>query len=98
MTVDHWLLIAALAASTIGLRVLGYLAGAALMERLAFRRLTEVFPGCLIVALVASALAEGGPPEFLAAAAALLTAIATRNIIATMLVGMATVTLTTGLF
>ena len=89
MSTDHWLLIAALSASTIGLRVVGYLAGSAMMARPFWRRVLDVFPGCLVPALVASALANGGPAHYAAAAIALGTAILTRNIIATMLLGMA---------
>ncbi|MEM6479051.1 MAG: AzlD domain-containing protein [Pseudomonadota bacterium] len=89
MSVDHWLLIALLAGSTVTLRLVGYLAGAAMMARPFWRRLLEVFPGCLMTALVASALADGGVAEIIAALAALVTAILTRQILATMGVGMA---------
>ncbi|MEM6727030.1 MAG: AzlD domain-containing protein [Pseudomonadota bacterium] len=89
MTPDHWLLIAGLSASTIGLRLLGYFAGTAMLARPFWRRVLTVFPGCLITALVASALAEAAPPGWIAAAAALATAMLTRNILATMAVGMA---------
>ncbi|MGR3469298.1 MAG: AzlD domain-containing protein, partial [Shimia sp.] len=47
--------------------------------------------GCLVVALVASALARGGPPEWAAGAVALAVAVATRNILLTMGAGMAAV-------
>ena len=90
MTTDHWLLIAVLCASTVALRAVGYIAGAAMMERPLFRRILKVFPGCLITALVASALANGTPAAFAAALASLATAIVSKNIIATMVVGMAT--------
>ncbi|MEM1235823.1 MAG: AzlD domain-containing protein [Pseudomonadota bacterium] len=89
MTADHWLLIAVLCASTIGLRAVGYIAGAAMMERPLFRRILQVFPGCLVTALVASALANGTPAAYAAALASLATAIVTRNIVATMAAGMA---------
>ncbi|MEM8591551.1 MAG: AzlD domain-containing protein [Pseudomonadota bacterium] len=89
MTLDHWFLIATLAASTIALRALGYIAGSAMMESPFWRRVLDVFPGCLVTALVASALANGGTADFSAAAAALAVAAATRNIILTMLAGMA---------
>ena len=90
MMADHWTLIALLSASTIALRVLGYVAGGAMMANPRIKRALDVFPGCLVTALVASALAQGGIPHYTAAAVALLTAILTRNIIATMAAGMAT--------
>ncbi|MGR3433588.1 MAG: AzlD family protein [Shimia sp.] len=91
MTPDHWLLIAVLAVSTIGLRLVGYVAGGAMMRRRFWRRVLDAFPGCLVVALVASALARGGPPEWGAALVALAVAAATRDILATMAAGMAVV-------
>lgn len=89
MTAEHWWLIAALAASTIALRLVGYGAGEAMQRNPVTRRVLEVFPGCLVVALVASALARGGPPEWAAGAVALAVAVATRNILLTMGAGMA---------
>ncbi|MEO0487744.1 MAG: AzlD domain-containing protein [Pseudomonadota bacterium] len=94
MTPDHWTLIALLSASTIALRVLGYVAGGAFMANPRLKRALDVFPGCLVTALVASALAQGGIPHYTAAGIALLTAISTRNIIATMAAGMAAFALT----
>ncbi|MCH2076298.1 MAG: AzlD domain-containing protein [Rhodobacteraceae bacterium] len=88
MTPEHWILIAVLSASTIGLRLVGYLAGSAMMARPFWRRVFDVFPGCLVTALVASALANGGPGHVIAALVALAAAIVTRNIIVTMLLGM----------
>ncbi|MEL6690948.1 MAG: AzlD domain-containing protein [Pseudomonadota bacterium] len=88
MTPEHWILIAVLSASTIGLRLVGYLAGSAMMARPFWRRVLDVFPGCLVTALVASALANGGPAHVIAALVALAAAIVTRNIIVTMLLGM----------
>lgn len=89
MTPDHWLLIALLAAPTIGLRVVGYMAGGAMMRRPIFKRILDVFPGCLITALVASSLAQGGPAHIGAAVVALTTAVLLKNIIGTMVAGMA---------
>ncbi|MGR3492837.1 MAG: AzlD domain-containing protein [Shimia sp.] len=91
MTAEHWMLIAALAASTIGLRLVGYVAGDAMQRNALARRVLRVFPGCLVVALVATSLARGGPPEWGAAAVALAVAMVTRNLILTMLAGMAAV-------
>jgi len=71
------------------MRILGYVVGQAMLKSPIWRRLLRVFPGCLVTALVASGLAEGGAMELIAATIALATAIATRNIILTMLAGMA---------
>ncbi|MEO0676913.1 MAG: AzlD domain-containing protein [Pseudomonadota bacterium] len=90
MTADHWLLIVTLSASTIGLRVLGYLAGSAMMESPFWRRILDIFPGCLVVALIAAALAESSTSHLLAAVASLIAAVLTNNILATMALGMLT--------
>ncbi|MEM9349972.1 MAG: AzlD domain-containing protein [Pseudomonadota bacterium] len=95
MTADHWILIAALSASTMSLRIVGYVAGTAMMKSPFWRRILDVFPGCLVTALVASGLARGTPEEWAAAGVALLIAAVTRNIILTMLGGMGAVVVLT---
>ena len=60
-----------------------------MMKSRFWARVLEVFPGCLVTALVASALAQGGPTDIIAAAVALATATLSRSIILTMLGGMA---------
>ncbi len=91
MTADHWTLIALLAASTLVLRVVGYVAGAAMLQSRFWQRVLDVFPGCLLTALIASALARGTPVDWIAAAVAVTVAITTRSILLTMIAGMATV-------
>lgn len=59
------------------------------MARPFWRRVLDVFPGCLVTALVASALANGGAAHLVAALVALAVAAITRNIIVTMILGMA---------
>ncbi|MEM1234175.1 MAG: AzlD domain-containing protein [Pseudomonadota bacterium] len=90
MTGAHWLLIAVLAATTLALRLSGYLFGTAMMQSPRAARALHAFPGCLIVALIAAALARGTGPDWIAAAVALTGALVTRNIIITMGLGMAT--------
>lgn len=48
-------------------------------------------PGAVLAALVAPAVIDGGPAEWLASAAATLAYVLTRNIFATILVGVAAV-------
>ncbi|MEM6275768.1 MAG: AzlD domain-containing protein [Pseudomonadota bacterium] len=88
MTEAHWLLIAVLAMSTLALRLVGYLFGTAMMRNALAVRALDAFPGCLMVALIAAALARGTTADWLAATVALAAAFLTRNIILTMLLGM----------
>ncbi|SDG87284.1 AzlD family protein [Roseospirillum parvum] len=93
-----WLLIAGLAGGTFALRLGGYLIGARLPREGRWARAFTALPGCLLSALVATSLAQGGPPEWLAAGAALLVAMLTRNLPLTMLAGVGAVWLLRGLF
>ena len=85
------LTILVLALGTFAIRVTGVIVGQSLPTTGAWARALEALPGCLIISLVASAIVSGGPNEWIAAATSALTAIATRNLIATMAVGIGTV-------
>ena len=82
-----WILIAGLAIGTFGIRLAGYALGARLPQEGPWARGLSALPGTLITALVALQLAGGGPAVWLAAGAALIAALVTRNLPLTMLVG-----------
>ena len=88
---ERWLLIGALAAGTFAIRFTGARLGAFIPREGPAARALAALPGCLIVALIATSMLTGGPPEWGAAALALAAAIVTRNVPATMVVGIAAV-------
>lgn len=88
MSPSHWFLIATLAIAAAAIRVTGLLAGSAI-RRSRFAPILDDLPGAIIVSLVAASLADQPPLTWLAAAAALATAWRTRDVIATMVVGVA---------
>lgn len=83
-----WITILGLAAGTLGVRLGGYLLGRSLPQHGAWARGLDAVPGCLITALLATQLANGGPAEWGAGAASLVTAIFTRSLPLTMIVGL----------
>ena len=88
MSGADWIFVGALAAAAIGLRLAGLLAGA----RLARSRLAPVLdemPGLILVSLVASALAGAPPHAWAAAGVALGAAILSRDVLVTMVAGVA---------
>lgn len=85
------LLIASLAAATLVIRLGGYYLGAALPQSGPIARGLKALPGTLITALVTLQLINGGVNEWIAGAAALAIAIATRSLPLTMLVGIITI-------
>ena len=91
MSLDHFLTILAMAAVTYGIRLGGLL----LSERLPTTGFVAVWlkhiPGAVLAALVAPAIASGGPDEWAAAACAALAYALTRNILATIVVGVVAV-------
>ncbi len=91
MTAAHWSLIAGLAAGTYAIRLLGFAAGRRIAASPRLRALLADLPGCLVVALVAASMRGAGPLEWAAAAVALLVAVGTRSVPATMLAGFAVV-------
>ncbi|WP_026381100.1 AzlD family protein [Afifella pfennigii] len=94
---DHWLLIAGLAAGTFAIRFGGFLLGSTVPASGPWARALKALPGCLICALLAVILVQGGPAEWFAAAISLGVALATRSLPLTMLAGIASVWLARGL-
>jgi len=88
---ERWGLIAALAAGTFAIRFAGARLGQAIPRHGAAARALAALPGSLIVALVATSLISGGSREWTAAAIALAAAAVTRNVPATMAVGIAAI-------
>lgn len=89
MTLDHWLLIGLLAIGAYGLRLAGLFGGQAILQNARLKTLLDDLPGCLIVALVATSLADASPLTWIAAAFALLVAILSNNVVITMALGFA---------
>ncbi|MEO1649815.1 MAG: AzlD domain-containing protein [Pseudomonadota bacterium] len=83
--------IIALAMGTFAIRLAGVYVGQSLAKDGAIARGLNALPGCLIVSLVASSLAQGGLTEWLAAGAAAAVAIVTRSLPLTMGVAIAAV-------
>ncbi len=91
MMTEVWQVLAAVAALTLSIRLGGILMGQRLPRRGPWARGLRALPGCLIVALVCVLLSGGGPPEWLAGAIAAVAAFLSRNLLVTMLVGVAAV-------
>lgn len=96
--IEQGLVIAGLAAGTFAIRLAGYLLGSALPEAGFWARGLNALPGCLISALLAVLLIQGGPAEWAAAALCLVVAAGTRSLPLTMLAGIGAVWLARGLF
>jgi uncharacterized membrane protein len=88
---DITLVTIGLATANIAIRLGGYYLGAALPQRGAWARGLKALPGTLITALVTLQIINGGPAEWVAGTAALATAVATRSLALTMLVGIVTI-------
>ncbi|SFZ85717.1 Branched-chain amino acid transport protein [Devosia enhydra] len=87
MSLEALIAIAGMAAVTIAIRMGGLLVADRLpREGFAAAWLRHI-PGAVLAALVAPAIANGGLPEWLAAALAVAAFIATRSLIATMVAG-----------
>jgi len=93
MTAEALLTILAMAAVTYGIRASGLL----LAERLPTTGFIALWlkhiPGAVLAALLAPAIANGGPDEWIAAACAALAYALARNILVTIVVGVAAVVL-----
>lgn len=88
---DIGLVILGLAIGTFTARLGGILLGQRLPASGGWARALNALPGTLIVALVAGQLLQGGVTEWIAGALAAVTAFATRSLVLTMAVGIATV-------
>ena len=88
---EQWVLIIGLAVATFTIRLGGYLLGAKLPSSGAAANAFSALPGCLISALLTVIVLQGGSPEWVAAAVALVTAIFSRSLVLTMLVGIVVV-------
>lgn len=91
MTTEIWLTILGLAAASYAIRLGGYLLALRLPQEGGWARGMEALPGCLIIALVALMMINGGAIEWAAGATVFLVAAKTRNLPISMLVGMVTV-------
>jgi len=89
MTATEWLLILALAASTYSVRLIGLVAGQKITEYAPLKKALDTLPGCLLVALIASSLAEANNMTWIAASIALIVAILSNHVILTMILGFA---------
>lgn len=91
VSLDHFLTILAMAAVTYGIRASGLL----LAERLPSTGFIALWlkhiPGAVLAALVAPAIVNGGPAAWAAAACAATAYALTRNILATIVVGVVAV-------
>jgi branched-subunit amino acid transport protein len=90
---DVLLAIAGMAATTAGLRVLGFLLADRLPRQGWGARWLQQIPAAVLAAIVAPAVAEGSWPAMLAAGAAALAAALTRNLLAAMAAGVAAIAL-----
>lgn len=88
---EPWIVILGLAVGTFAARLGGILLGQRLPTGGGWARALNALPGTLIVALVAGQLIQGGWHEWIAGALAATTAFATRSLVLTMAVGIATV-------
>ena len=92
MRLDPYVLAAILAmsAATYATRAGGYLLFRSVRPGEGARRLLGYIPGTLFIAYVAPALADGGPPQWAGAVAAVAIMVATRQMSAAILGGTAT--------
>lgn len=101
MTSEQWALIGALAIGAFAVRIAGLAFGVAVMGAPRLKAMLDDLPGCLIVALVAASLADGGLDGRLAvwasAAVALAMAVASNNVLATMAAGVGALLMLQGL-
>jgi len=86
--IDVQWLIMGMAIGTFTIRVAGTMAGGLIARSKPLARVLETLPGCLIIALVAVAVMEGGLNALIAAMAATMVAILSQSLVATMIVGM----------
>lgn len=90
-TPDALLAVLGMAAATYALRIGGLLLAGYLPRRGRWAAAFEQVPGAVMVAIVAPAILAAGPLGWIAAAACAGVALRTRNLLLTMLVGIAIV-------
>lgn len=88
MTTEIWLTILGLAITSYSIRIGGYLLAVRLPQEGGWARGMEALPGCLIIALVALMMLNGGVIEWVAGGTVFLVAAKTRNLPISMLAGM----------
>ena len=88
---ETWLVITVVAGLTLLIRVGGVLMGQRLPRHGPWARGLHALPGCLIVALVCVLLSGGSSDEWLAGVIAAAAAFISRNLLITMLIGVAAV-------
>jgi uncharacterized membrane protein len=88
MSWNDWLLLGAFAAMSMGIRLVGALAGRQLGNAPVIRNCLEAVPGAVLVALVVPDLVGRGPEGIVGAAATLGTMLYARNAVVGMGAGM----------
>ena len=88
MTTEIWLTILGLAVASYTIRLGGYLLAVSLPQGGSWARGMEALPGCLIVALVALMMLNGGVIEWVAGGTVFFVAAKTRNLPVSMLAGL----------
>lgn len=91
MNNEQWILIISLGVGAYAIRFLGLIAGNAINDNLRFKTILDKLPACLVVALVASSLANADPITWLAAIIALIVAILSNHVVLTMTIGFAAI-------
>ncbi len=87
MQLDSALTILGMALVTYAIRAAGFLVADRLPESGFVAAWLRHIPGAVLIALIAPAVANGGPPEWVAAAVAVLAYVQSRNVFATILMG-----------
>ncbi|MEH6474552.1 MAG: AzlD domain-containing protein [Sneathiella sp.] len=87
MTDTQWLLIAILAIGAYSIRFVGLVCGQIVSQNAGLNKFLGDLPGSLIVALVASSLSDANALTWVAAALALIVAVISNNVVATMGLG-----------
>jgi len=91
MPLDAFLTILGMALVTFAIRAGGFLVAGRLPETGFVAAWLRHIPGAVLIALIAPAIANGGPPEWLAAAVAVLAYVLSRNVFITILMGVVAV-------
>ncbi|NRA88207.1 MAG: AzlD domain-containing protein [Rhizobiales bacterium] len=91
MTNEQWFLIIALGIGAYSIRFLGLIMGKTINDNQHLKKLLDNLPACLVVALVASSLAEADPITWFSALIALGVAIITNHVVLTMIIGFSTI-------
>ncbi len=89
MTATEWILIFALAASTYSVRLIGLFAGQSITQNPRLKKILEDLPGCLLIALIATSLANANLIVWIAALISTAVAMFSNHVILTMILGFA---------